>query len=117
MIRTELGWFHGGVIVAKRKTYALEEVLVHFDELEDPRSSVNRLHPLPSVVVIALLAVLSGADGPTAIHLWAEARAQLLEKCLPLPNGIPSKDVFRRVLMAIDPLAFQQCFTAWLLAL
>jgi predicted transposase YbfD/YdcC len=117
MTITSFGAFHGVVVVAKPKTFALEEVLVHFDELEDPRSSINLLHPLPSVVVIALLAVLSGADGPTAIHLWAKARSDLLQKCLPLPNGIPSKDVFRRVLMAIDPLAFQQCFTAWLMEL
>lgn len=55
--------------MAKTNAFVLDEVLVHFDELADPRSSINRLHPLPSVVVIALLAVLSGADGPTAIHL------------------------------------------------
>jgi hypothetical protein len=45
----------------------LDEVLAHFQELEDPRSSINRRHPLPSVVVIALIAVLAGATGPTAI--------------------------------------------------
>lgn len=100
--------------MARQTKFALEEVLVHFHELEDPRSSINLHHPLPSVLVIALLAVLSGADGPTAIRIWAEARATLLERCVPLPHGIPSKDVFRRVLMAIDPLAFQQCFVAWL---
>lgn len=103
--------------MAKRSKVVLEEVLAHFHELEDPRSSMNLRHPLPSVLVIALLAVLSGADGPTAIHLWAEARAEFLRTCLPLPHGIPSRDVFRRVLMALDPVAFQQCFVAWLLEL
>jgi len=97
--------------------FALEDVLVHFNELEDPRSSVNLHHPLPSVIVIALLAVLSGADGPTAIRVWAGARTTLLERCVPLPHGIPSKDVFRRVLMTVDPLAFQQCFMGWLIEL
>ena len=33
----------------------VKEVLRHFQELEDPRSSVNRLHPLDSVVVIAIM--------------------------------------------------------------
>lgn len=97
--------------------FALDEVLVHFDELEDPRSSINRRHPLASVIVIALLAILSGADGPTGIEVWASARKDLLKKCLPLPNGIPAKDVYRRVLMAVDPMAFQKCFTAWLMEL
>ena len=37
----------------------LDEVLVHFSELEDPRSEVNLRHPLESVVVIARMAVLA----------------------------------------------------------
>src|SRR5512133_1441590 len=52
----------------------LDEVARHFQELEDPRSPVNRRHPLVSVVVIALMAVLSGADGPTGIAKWAALR-------------------------------------------
>ncbi len=44
-----------------------DEVLAQFAELEDPRSEVNRLHPLGSVVVIAIMAVLAGFSGPTAI--------------------------------------------------
>ena len=47
------------------------DVVRHFERLEDPRSSVNRRHPLVSVVVISLMAVLAGASGPTAIARWA----------------------------------------------
>jgi predicted transposase YbfD/YdcC len=36
---------------------------------------------------------------------------------LDLPNGIPGKDVFRRVLMALKPAAFRACFTDWLQSL
>ena len=50
---------------------SLDEVAVHFAALEDPRSTVNLQHPLVSVVVIALMAVLAGASGPTAIAKWA----------------------------------------------
>jgi predicted transposase YbfD/YdcC len=95
----------------------LDEVLEHFEDLEDPRSSVNRLHPLPSVVVIAILGVLAGSNGPTAIADWAKTKGRFLEKLLELPHGIPSKDVFRRVLMALQPLAFQECFANWLTSL
>src|SRR5205085_882185 len=31
-----------------------------------------------------------------------------------LPNGVPRKDVFRRVLRALKPGAFQACFANWL---
>jgi len=52
----------------------LDEVVVHFSQLEDPRSEINRQHPLVSVVVIALMAVLAGASGPTAERCSAEGR-------------------------------------------
>jgi predicted transposase YbfD/YdcC len=95
----------------------LDEVVRHFEELEDPRSTVNRQHPLVSVVVIALMAVLAGANGPTAIAKWAALNEALLMKELDLPNGIPRKDVFRRVLMTLKPGAFQACFADWLRSL
>src|SRR5271168_3223209 len=96
---------------------SLDEVVVHFHELEDPRSTINQRHPLVSVVVIALLAVLAGAGGPTAIARWAALKQEFLLEVLDLPNGIPRKDVFRRVLMALKPAAFQVCFAGCLQSL
>jgi predicted transposase YbfD/YdcC len=95
----------------------LDEIVVHFQELEDPRSTINQRHPLASVLVIALLAVLAGAGGPTAIARWAALKQDLLLRVLDLPNGIPRKDVFRRVLMTLKPAAFQACFANWLRSL
>jgi len=95
----------------------LDEVVLHFEELEDPRSTVNRQHPLVGVIVIALMAVLAGASGPTAIARWAALKEEFLVKVLNLPNGIPRKDVFRRVLMALKPGVFQACFANWLQSL
>jgi predicted transposase YbfD/YdcC len=95
----------------------LDEIIRHFEDLEDPRTTINRQHPLVSVVVIALMAVLAGANGPTAIAKWALCKQELLLKVLHLPNGIPRKDVFRRVLAALKPGAFQACFANWLQSL
>ena len=96
---------------------SLDEVVLHFAELEDPRSSVNLQHPLVSVVVIAMMAVLAGANGPTAIARWAAFKEEFLLNALNLPHGIPRKDVFRRVLMTLKPGAFQACFGNWLASL
>src|SRR5271167_4646618 len=96
---------------------SLDEVVLQFADLEDPRSTVNRQHPLVSVIVIALMAVLAGASGPTAIGRWAALKEEFLLSTLNLPNGIPRKDVFRRVLMALRPGAFQACFVNWLTSL
>jgi len=100
--------------MAKIHRTGLDEVVAHFTELEDPRSPINRQHPLVSVVVIALMAVLAGAGGPTAIARWAEFKKEWLVQVLPLPAGIPRKDVFRRVLMLLNPAVFQACFVNWL---
>ena len=95
----------------------LDEIIRHSEELEDPRSTVNLRHPLVSVVVIALMAVLAGAGGPTAIAKWAMVKQDFLLKALDLPQGIPGKDVFRRVRMLLEPGAFQACFANWLQSL
>jgi hypothetical protein len=49
--------------MAEIRHVRLDEVVGYFDTLEDPRSTINRKHPLVSVVLIALLAVLAGAAG------------------------------------------------------
>src|SRR3954469_7098626 len=103
--------------MAKVRHIGLDEVARQFQDLEDPRSTVNRRHPLASVLVIALLAVLAGAGGPTAIAAWAATKQDLLARVLDLPHGVPGKDVFRRVLMTLQPTAFQACFVTWLRSL
>ena len=49
-----------------------------------------------------------------AKHVLFRARALIrLGEVLALPNGIPSRDCIRRVLSALQPEAFQQCFQQW----
>jgi predicted transposase YbfD/YdcC len=64
--------------------------------------------------MIAIMAILAGASGPTSIARWAKVKSEFLRKHLPLPFGVPAKDVFRRVLMGLKPSGFQACFTTWL---
>jgi predicted transposase YbfD/YdcC len=103
--------------MADEQRVSVAEIASYFEELEDPRSTINRQHPLVSVVVIAMMAVLAGAAGPTAIAKWAALKKDFLLQVLDLPNGIPCKDVFRRVLMLLQPGAFQACFVNWLQSL
>ena len=108
---------HGGSTMANFTRISVQDVTRHFEGLEDPRSEINRRHPLVSVVVIALMAVLAGAGGPSAIAAWANDKKDYLLNLLPLPNGIPQKDVYRRVLAALKPGAFEACFANWLQSL
>src|SRR5271166_6318335 len=69
---------HGERTMADIQRIPLDEVILHFEKLEDPRSTINLQHPLVSVVIIALMAVLAGASGPTAIAKWAVLKEEFL---------------------------------------
>jgi predicted transposase YbfD/YdcC len=86
----------------------------YFESLSDPRHARNRKHLMVDIAGIAVCGVICGCDGPTAIHRWAKRRAAWLAQQLALPNGIPSRDCIRRLLMALKPEAFQRCFQAWI---
>jgi predicted transposase YbfD/YdcC len=86
----------------------------YFESLSDPRHTRNRKHLLADIAVIAVCGILCGCDGPTAIHRWAKHRESWLALHLALPNGIPSRDCIRRLLVALKPEAFQCCFRAWI---
>jgi predicted transposase YbfD/YdcC len=92
----------------------VEAIGSHFESLSDPRHTRNRKHLLIGVVVIAVCGMACGCDGPTAIHRWAANRHDWLRQFLRLPNGVPSRDCIRRLLMALKPEAFQECFRGWI---
>lgn len=95
----------------------LQEIINAFKQLDDPRMVNKNDHLLIDIIVIAVCAVIAGADGPTAIGQWAKIHQENLKHYLKLPNGIPSHDTFGRVLKRIKPLAFQKCFVEWIEAL
>jgi predicted transposase YbfD/YdcC len=86
----------------------------HFTALDDPRVERTKLHPLLSIVTIAICAVISGAESWDDIEDFGEIRADWLATFLDLPHGIPSHDTFNRVFAALDPTQFRACFLAWM---
>ncbi len=96
------------------RTVCLDSVVKHFKSLSDPRDTRNRRHLLVDVIVIAVCGAIVGCEGPTAIERWAKAKKEWLAELLELPNGIPSRDCLRRVLSALKPQAFQECFQRWI---
>jgi hypothetical protein len=92
----------------------IEAIGSYFESPSDPRHTRNRKHLLVDIVVIAVCGMVCGCDGPTAIHRWAANRQAWLDQFLALPNGIPSRDCIRRLLMALKPEAFQKCFQDWI---
>lgn len=85
----------------------------YFESLSDPRHTRNRKHLLLDIIVIAVGAIVCGCDGPTAMHRWAMESKDWLRQYLSLPNGIPSRDCIRRLILALNPASFQRCFQEW----
>jgi hypothetical protein len=89
----------------------------HFANLEDPRIERSKEHLLKDIIAIAILAIISGADGWVAIEAYGNAKYEWLKSFLELPNGIPSHDTFSRVFARIEPQQFQECFLSWVNAI
>ncbi len=87
----------------------------HFGALPDPRVDRTKLHPLLDILVIAVCAVIAGAEGWEDIAEFGHLKEAFFRERLglELPHGIPSPDTFRRVLARLDPDAFGGAFLAW----
>jgi predicted transposase YbfD/YdcC len=90
------------------------KIFYHLEKISDPRTGWTLKHEFIDIVVIAILAVLSGADGWDDIETYGEAKQEWLKGFLKLPNGIPSHDTFNKVIRCIAPEQFAQCFIEWI---
>src|SRR5689334_4670623 len=80
-----------------------------FREVPDPRAD-NARHNLVDILVIALAAVLCGADSCADMAEFGSAKQTLLRQFLRLEHGIPSHDTFSRVFRLLDPQTFEPIF-------
>src|SRR3954466_5586861 len=94
----------------------LEALIAQLETVEDPRCEWKVEHRLLDILVIAVCAVLGEAESFEDIALYGRCKRDWLEGFLALPNGIPSHDTFRRVLMPVAPGAFERCFLGWVRA-
>lgn len=86
----------------------------HFGDIEDPRIERTKLHKLVDILVIAICAVIAGADNWEDIEEFGKARIEWFETILEIPNGIPSHDTFNRLFARIETEQFQKSFISWM---
>jgi predicted transposase YbfD/YdcC len=95
---------------------AQKEALVFLDffgDLPDPRQPGKVIYPLPEVLLLCLLAVLSGAEDFVTIARWGQGRINFLRRFLPFKDGTPSHDQLGDIFATLDATIFQRCFVAW----
>jgi len=92
-------------------------IKAHFRNLKDPRRKHGQRHRFLDIIVIAICAVIAGANSWTDIAAFGRRRRAWLQRFLDLPSGIPSHDTFERVFQLLNPAAFQACFRQWMLTL
>jgi predicted transposase YbfD/YdcC len=89
----------------------------HFADLPDPRIDRTKKHLLGDILVLALCAVIGGAESWPDIEQFGTSKQDWFKRFLALPNGIPSHDTFRRLFIALDPKEFAARFGRWMAAL
>jgi hypothetical protein len=92
----------------------LLDLLASFATLPDPRCAGRTRHSFPNLLVIAVCAVVAGAETWVAIARYGRLKQAWLATFLNLPHGIPSHDTFRRVFSLIDPQSLEECFRQWM---
>lgn len=85
----------------------------YIEEIEDPRVPRTKKHLLKDILIIAILAVIAGAEGWEDMENYGIAKQEWLSEFLELPNGIPSDDTFRRVFERLDPESLEKCLEQW----
>lgn len=89
----------------------------HFGKLRDPRIGNAKRHKLIDIIIIAICAVISGADSWSDVELYGRTKRSWLKEVLELPKGIPSHDTFGRVFARLDPQEFGRTFMEWVRAI
>jgi predicted transposase YbfD/YdcC len=84
-----------------------------FSSLQDPRVERHKRHKLLDIIILAVCAVVSGADGWEAIEQFGKNKQDWLRTWIGLENGIPSHDCIARVIARLEPGGMTDCFIAW----
>ena len=92
----------------------LSTIEEHFSAVTDERQQYKVKYPLLDILLITLVGVICGADGWEAIEEVGKNKLKLLKKYGYFHYGIPVHDTIARIISAIEPSQFQDCFINWM---
>lgn len=82
--------------------------------IPDPRRQSQIDYSLKTIIIIAVCAIIGGADDFTAIEKFGWDHCDYFEKLLNLNTNIPSHDTFNDVFNRLIPRAFYEWISLWL---
>lgn len=85
----------------------------HFEALKDPRRDHGKVYPLKTILILAVIGTIGGANDWVGIERFCRLKYEWLKTIVDVSNGIPSHDTFRRVFSLLSGGAFQACFMNW----
>ena len=83
-----------------------------FEHVDDPRA-FNASYPLTDVILMAVIAVLCGAQDWAEVCTYCQLKADFLRTALKKWRGVPSPDTFERVFSLIDPAQVDDAMRRW----
>jgi predicted transposase YbfD/YdcC len=92
---------------------SLHDLAKYFNSIKDPRVERQKLHALPDMLLIVFCGAICGSETWQDFEDFGHSKMEFLKKYAELKNGIPSKNTFNRVISALDPNAFKECFINW----
>ncbi|MEP7285125.1 MAG: ISAs1 family transposase [Chloroflexota bacterium] len=90
-----------------------ESLEVYFRDIPDPCVEGRCEHLWIEVIIIAICAIITGAESWVEVETFGTLKEEWLKSFLRLPGGIPSHDTFGRIFSALDAEAFQMGFARW----
>ena len=85
-----------------------------FEQVKDHRKGAALQHDLKEMIIMAICAVLCGADGWVDVADWYEDEESWLRTFLVLRKGTPAHDTFGDVFRVLDATVFENCFRQWI---
>lgn len=90
----------------------IRQGLVSFEKIPDFRENRGLNHPLSHLLVMALCAVMSGADSFPEIQAFVETKRIWFSQYITF-RRVPDHDTFRRVFARMQPVHFQSSALDW----
>ncbi len=98
------------------KKVPVHTIFEYFGSMPDPRIDRTKDHKLLDIIVVAICAVICGADGWVGVEEFGKSKLDWFKQFLDLRHGIPSHDTFGRVFSRLDRERFAECFANWIAA-